>query len=211
MHAIIQSAPKLIDYLSDESSDHFKKLCRGLEALQINYTINPFLVRGLDYYEQTVFEWVTDKLGAKATVCAGGRFDKLVELLGGPTTAATGFAIGVDRLLILLNTLNVLPTQDEAPFIFFVIVGQDEIIEHALVLSEMLRNKTNFKIWVHTGGGNFKSQFKKAGKSGARFALILGEDEFNQQLIGIKDLHQQQEQVTIPQSELTSYLEHHMR
>lgn len=207
MQVIIANAPKLIDSISAQSRQHFFNLCAGLEALSIPYTINPFLVRGLDYYSQTVFEWVTDQLGSQATVCAGGRFDKLVEQLGGVPTPAIGFALGVERLLLLQETLAVPRANKVPPTVFFIAIG-DKGLQRALVLAESLRTyKPHWPILVNTSGGSFKSQFKKADKSGARIALILGEDEVNQLQISIKDLRQSGDQKTISQQELNQYLE----
>lgn len=210
MQLLIADAPKLIDVISEESRQHFLNLCNGLEALSIPYTVNPFLVRGLDYYGHTVFEWVTDKLGSQATVCAGGRYDKLVEQLGGKSTPAVGFAMGVERLLLLMETLAITPVVDSLPPLFIIAEG-DEALQHALVLAESLRNdEPRWQVAVHTAGGSFKSQFKKADKSGARLALILGIDEMQEQTISIKDLRQPEEQVTIPQHELNQYIKNYL-
>lgn len=206
MQSIIQKAPKLIDVISKPSRQHFLAVCKGLDALGISYTVNPFLVRGLDYYGHTVFEWVTDKLGSQATVCAGGRYDKLIEQVGGNPTPAVGFAMGIERLLLLRETIAAEQFKEPPPFIYFIAVG-DEALQQALVLAETLRNAEHqWNIIVHTSGGSFKSQFKKADKSGARFALILGSDEVSQRQVGIKDLRHSEEQKTIPQHELTQYI-----
>ena len=211
MQALIADAPKLIDVISDESRQHFYNLCEGLKALDIPYTINPFLVRGLDYYGHTVFEWVTDKLGSQATVCAGGRFDKLVEQLGGSPVSAVGFAMGEERLLLLMETLSLTPITAPTPPLFMMAVG-DDALQHAMVLAETLRNDENkWPVIVHTAGGSFKSQFKKADKSGARLALILGTDEMQTKTISIKDLRQSEEQVTIPQQELNQYIKAYLQ
>ena len=211
MQILIADAPKLIDVISEESRQHFFNLCEGLKALGIPYTINPFLVRGLDYYGHTVFEWVTDKLGSQATVCAGGRFDKLVEQLGGSPVPAVGFAMGEERLLLLMETLSLTPITEPTPPLFMMAVG-DDALQHALVLAETLRNaEDGWPVIVHTAGGSFKSQFKKADKSGARLALILGTDEMQTKTISIKDLRQSEEQVTIPQQELNQYLKAYLR
>ncbi len=206
MQSLIASAPKLIDVISEDSRQHFLNLCNGLQALDIPYTVNPFLVRGLDYYGHTVFEWVTDQLGSQATICAGGRFDKLVEQLGGNPTPAIGFAMGEERLLLLMETLSIAPVTAPSPYIFMIAVD-DEALQLALVLAELLRNDENhWQVIVHTAGGSFKSQFKKADKSGARLALILGVDEMRDQMISIKDLRQPEEQATIPQHALSHYI-----
>ena len=211
MHDLIAGAPKLIDVISDESREHFSQLCDGLHALGIPYAVNPFLVRGLDYYGLTVFEWVTDKLGSQATVCAGGRFDRLVEQLGGSPTAAVGFAMGEERLILLMETLSISPIIETPPPLFIMAVG-DQSLQRALVLAESLRNDdSHWRVTVQTAGGSFKSQFKKADKSGARLALILGNDEMLEQTISIKDLRQHEEQVTIPQHELNQYIKAYLR
>ena len=211
MQSLIASAPKLIDVISEESRQHFLNLCNGLKALGIPYTVNPLLVRGLDYYGHTVFEWVTDKLGSQATVCAGGRFDKLVEQLGGNPTPAIGFAMGEERLLLLMETLAIAPVVALPPPLFMIAVG-DDALQLALVLAESLRNDDNhWQVSVNTAGGSIKSQFKKADKSGARLALILGIDEMQGQTISIKDLRQPAEQVNIPQHELNRYINTYFR
>lgn len=211
MQTLIAGAPKLMDVISDESRQHFLNLCDGLKALDIPYTVNPCLVRGLDYYGHTVFEWVTDQLGSQATVCAGGRFDKLVEQLGGDPTPAIGFAMGVERLLLLMEILSIAPAVDVPPQLFIIAVGEGAL-QQALVLAESLRDdEYHWKVVVNTVGGSIKSQFKKADKSGARLALILGVDEVLQQTISIKDLRQSAEQITIPQHELNHYINTYLR
>jgi len=207
MQSLIQNAPTLVDVISEESRAHFFSLCNGLDALGISYTVNPFLVRGLDYYGHTVFEWVTDKLGSQATVCAGGRFDALVEQLGGNSTPAIGFAMGVERLLLLMDAVLSDPVVAPLPKVFVMAMGEEAMV-CALLLAESLREQCS--VVVHTSGGSFKSQFKKADKSGARLALILGADEMKDKLIGIKDLRQLGEQVTIPQHELSAYIENYL-
>ncbi|MCX7117550.1 MAG: histidine--tRNA ligase [Legionellales bacterium] len=202
--SLIANAPRLMDVISAESRGYFSDLCLGLDALSIPYTVNPCLVRGLDYYGHTVFEWVTDHLGSQATVCAGGRYDVLVEQLGGHPTPAVGFAMGVERLAILMETLSIAPVTTSPPHLFLMATGVDAI-RQTLVLGETLRSH-HWHVLVHTAGGGFKSQFKKADKSGARFALILGDDEIRERKISIKDLRQPIEQVTIPLSELVGVL-----
>jgi histidyl-tRNA synthetase len=205
MQTLINDAPRLVDFLGAESRKRFTDLGEGLTKLGIPYSINPFLVRGLDYYGHAVFEWVTDKLGSQATLCGGGRYDALVEHLGGQATPAVGLAIGVERLLLLLETLAVSPKALEAPFLFL-IASSEPAMQEALCLAEQLRNSNpNWQIITNTAGGGFKSQFKKADKSGAEFALILGEDELAQQQVSVKNLHNH-EQAIIPQRELLSYL-----
>lgn len=206
MQNLIAEAPKFFDYLGEESRSHFETLCKGLEALNIPYQINPVLVRGLDYYSHSVFEWVTDKLGAQATVCAGGRYDSLVEQLGGKPTPAAGFAMGQERLLLLLETLAKLPQQRENATVYIISDGEQAQVQ-ALLLAEQLRAATKgLNVLCHTSGGSFKSQFKKADKSGARYALILGEDEISEQMVSVKDLREGAEQIRIKQKDLPSYL-----
>ena len=206
MHAVIADAPQLIDVLGEDSKQQFTDLCNGLTAIGIAYTVNPFLVRGLDYYEHMVFEWVTDKLGSQATVCAGGRFDKLVEHLGGNATSAIGFAMGAERLLLLMETLELEPKVPSLPAVFMLAAGNDAL-PRALMLAESLRDAHPWTVIVNTAGGGFKSQFKKADKSGARFAVILGEDELRDHTVTIKDLRGQEEQKTIAQGELNQYIQ----
>lgn len=187
--SLLTDAPNLEDFIGEESQAHFDRLQAILQANGISYVINRRLVRGLDYYGKTVFEWVTSHLGAQATVCAGGRYDGLVEQLGGKATPAVGFAMGIERLVLLLETLELIP--DEAKFtadIFMVSMG-DEAELASFVLAERLRAAN--KGWVvlrHCGGGNFKNQMKKADKSGARFTLIVGKDEVDQGVCQVKDM-----------------------
>jgi histidyl-tRNA synthetase len=206
MHALLESAPKLSEYLDSESREHFDVLCGLLDAANVKYRINPFLVRGLDYYSKTVFEWVTDKLGAQGTVCAGGRFDGLVEQLGGKPVPATGFAMGLERLLELVRE-NLQP--DTLPHVYLVLVG--EITQQpGLVLAELLRDTMpGLRLLTHCGGGSFKSQFKKADKSGAKVALILGDDEISSNTISIKFLREDKPQETIEKGVLSNWLANH--
>jgi histidyl-tRNA synthetase len=205
MQALIGNAPQLIDALGSESRKRFTDLCEGLTHLGISYTINPFLVRGLDYYGHTVFEWVTDKLGSQATVCAGGRFDALVEHLGGNPTPAIGFALGVERLLLLLETLS-LATPEAKPFSLFLIATGEEATRASLLLAEKLRDfNSDWQIITNTLGGSFKSQFKKADKSSADFALILGDDEIAAGQVSIKNLREREEQITLSEQDMFQF------
>jgi histidyl-tRNA synthetase len=193
LQELIAKAPKLIDVLEEKSRAHFQAFCDGLSALGIPYTINPFLVRGLDYYGHTVFEWVTDKLGSQATVCAGGRYDILVEQLGGSATPAAGFALGIERILLLMETLN-LSEKNMNRESLFIIATNAQAVLNGLVMAETIRTAyPTVEIITNTAGGSFKSQFKKADKSGARLALILGEDEIANQRVSIKDLRKEAE------------------
>lgn len=210
LQQLIHNAPKLIDILGDESREHFQSFCNGLETLGIPYSINPVLVRGLDYYGQTVFEWVTDQLGSQATICAGGRYDMLVEFLGGTPTPAVGFALGLERIFLLMETLNLLNLNENKPFIF-VIATSEEAILKALVMAESIRNAhPSINIITNTTGGSFKSQFKKADKSGARLALILGDDEIAKECVSIKDLRDEVEQLSIPLINVNQFLQDYL-
>ena len=203
---VVQGAPSLAEYLGEESSAHFQALIATLDNNGVAYTINPRLVRGLDYYCRTVFEWVTTELGAQGTVCAGGRYDGLVAQLGGKASHAIGFALGMERLIDLLDDSA---RFDEAayPHAYFIQVGS-MAERNGVVLAEQLRDALpNLRLIVHCDGGSFKSQFKRADKSAAELALILGEDEVRDLTIGIKRLRKDGEQFTLKQSELIPYLQ----
>ena len=204
--ALLNSAPSLEDFIDQESRDHFQQLCAMLDAANISYEVNPRLVRGLDYYSKTVFEWVTTNLGAQGTVCAGGRYDGLVEQLGGKPCPGVGFAMGVERLVLLLDELGAVPDSvDQAVDLYLLAVGNVE--QQALVLAENLRSDCpNIRLECHCGGGSFKSQIKRADKSGARIALILGEDEVASGTVGVKYLRENRPQKTVAQSELSGLL-----
>lgn len=206
VQALLCQAPKLFDSLSDSSKARFHALCQGLDELGISYEINPLLVRGLDYYGHTVFEWVTDKLGSQATVCAGGRYDVLVEQLGGNATPAIGFAMGIERLLLLMETLSVLPEQPKTPS-FFLIAVNDEARQQAILLAEELHDACpTWQVICNTMGSGFKSQFKKADKSGADYALVLGDDELRNAQVSVKNLRKEEEQITIDRHQLITCL-----
>jgi len=184
MQAMCEAAPKLIDCLGDASRKHFDSLCQLLEAAGVAYAINARLVRGLDYYNRTVFEWVTTKLGAQGTIAGGGRYDALVERLGGDATPACGFGIGLERVFLLMQEYGI--TADDAPDVYLVNVG--ELAEQqAFAITETLRN-AGLNVVLHAGGGSFKSQMKKADRSQARFALILGDDEVANQQVTLKPM-----------------------
>ena len=204
--ALLNDAPKLADFIDQESRDHFQQLCAVLDAAKISYEINPRLVRGLDYYSKTVFEWVTTSLGAQGTVCAGGRYDGLVEQLGGKPCPGVGFAMGVERLVLLLDELGVVPDSiGQNIDLYIVAVGNIEL--EALVLADDLRSQCpNIRIESHCGGGSFKSQIKKADKSGAAVALILGEDEVASATAGVKFLREEKPQQTVAQTDLANLL-----
>ncbi len=204
MQALNDAAPKLLDYLDAESAEHFKNLCQILEDTGIAYEVNPRLVRGLDYYGKTVFEWVTDQLGAQGTVCAGGRYDSLVAQLGGKNATAIGFAIGLERLIALLEANSALP-DIVGPDAYLVAVG-GAAQAAATSFAEQLRDQLpSLRLISHCGGGSFKSQFKRADRSGARWTLILGETEVAQQQIGVKTMATGEQQ-TLSWQALTEFL-----
>lgn len=206
MADLIANAPKLTDYLDEESQQHFQQLCAYLDATGIPYQINPCLVRGLDYYSKTVFEWVTTELGAQGTVCAGGRYDGLVEQLGGKPTPAFGFAMGIERLVLMLEAKNKQHIQACKPAIYIVCMG-DAATTKALQIAEAIRTHIpHLSVLMHCGGGSFKSQFKKADKSGAEAAFIIGDDEVVNQTIGIKYLRKDLPQEVVEDDNLIEFL-----
>lgn len=205
---ILLGAPSFNDYLDDESRAHFQNLCALLDAVGIAYRLNPALVRGLDYYGKTVFEWTTDKLGAQATLCAGGRYDGLVEQLGGKPTPAVGFGMGIERLCLLLEACGKIPADIiDAPQVYIVAAGVRAEMA-AIILAESLREQLpTLRVLSNCGGGSFKSQFKKADKSGAPIALILGDQEVDAGIVNIKWLRDEtREQQSVAQSQLVSVL-----
>jgi histidyl-tRNA synthetase len=204
--ALLNDAPSLEDYINSDAKAHFQQLRDKLDAVGIDYQINPRLVRGLDYYSKTVFEWVTTHLGAQGTVCAGGRYDGLVEQLGGKACPAVGFAMGVERLVLLLDELGVVPDSvGQTVDVYLVAVGN--VDSHTLVLAEKLRTACpTIRLQTNCGGGSFKSQMKKADKSGAAVALILGDDEAANKTVGVKLLRQDKVQETVGQEQLADYL-----
>ncbi len=205
MQMLNEAAPKLLDHLDDESRQEFTALCDALNEAGLSYEVNPRLVRGLDYYGKTVFEWVTDQLGSQGTICAGGRYDGLVSQLGGKGATAIGFAIGLERLILLLETTNSLP-EIKGIDAYIVAVGE-AAAKQAPILAEQLRDQIpGFRLITHCGGGSFKSQFKQADRSKAQWTLILGEDEISQQVIGVKTMATG-EQETIAWDALANYLQ----
>ncbi len=202
MQDMIEGAPKLIDCLGDETRAHFAGLCKQLDAAGIEYKLNSRLVRGLDYYNRTVFEWVTTKLGSQGTIAGGGRYDSLVQRLGGESTPACGFGIGLERVFLLMQEYGV--EAEFKPDAYLVNVG--ELAEaQAVVIAEQLRD-AGLSVVVHAGGGSFKSQMKKADRSGAKYALILGDDEVQAQLIAVKPMVGGGEQVKASLSETIDIL-----
>ena len=203
---LLNDAPNFFDYLDDQSKEHFDELRALLDAVGVTYEINPRLVRGLDYYSKTVFEWVTTELGSQGTVCAGGRYDGLVEQLGGKPTPAVGFAMGIERLVLMLEALNAVP-EDVNNYLDVYLVSMGNVTSAAMQLATQLREALpNLRLQMHLGGGNFKKQMKKANESGARFALILGEDEVAEAKASIKDLRESGEQITLEQDQIASWL-----
>lgn len=203
--AIIANAPKLIDHLDIESKQHFKLLCERLDTLGIQYTVNPSLVRGLDYYNRTVFEWVTNLLGAQGTICAGGRYDGLVEQLGAKATPAVGFAMGIERLVLLVESTLLEPMLNEAD-VYVTAMGDNAAIE-AMVLVEKIRDQFSYlKVQLHCGGGNFKKQLKKADASGAKIAIVIGEEESASKVFGVKWLRKEAPQTPVNEHDLMDIL-----
>lgn len=201
---ILVDAPKLSEYLDEESKEHFAGLCELLDAAGIEYQVNERLVRGLDYYNRTVFEWVTESLGAQGTVCAGGRYDGLVEQLGGKATPAVGFAMGVERLVLLMETLEL--TNVRRPVDAYVVTMGDGARMAGMQLAEKLREDVaGLRVMTHFGGGNFKKQFKRADNVGAAVALVLGENEMASNTVVVKDLRGG-EQETMAQNEVAAKL-----
>ena len=203
---VLDGAPKLLDYLDDESREHFAQLCGLLDAVGIQYEINPKLVRGLDYYNKTVFEWVTSALGAQGTVCGGGRYDGLVEQLGGHATSGVGFAMGLERLVLLVQEVNKSIPVKSAVDIYVVYQGEGSTLA-AFQLAEKLRSELpHLSTMLHCSGGNFKKQFKRADKSGATLALVLGESEVQNNQVVVKHLLGAEEQQTIDVDNLIEHV-----
>ena len=203
---VLDDAPKLLDYLDDESREHFAQLCGLLDAVGIQYEINPKLVRGLDYYNKTVFEWVTSALGAQGTVCGGGRYDGLVEQLGGHATSGVGFAMGLERLVLLVQEVNKSIPVKSAVDIYVVYQGEGTTLA-AFQLAEKLRSELpHLSTMLHCSGGNFKKQFKRADKSGATLALVLGESEVQNNQVVVKHLLGAAEQQTIDVANLIEHV-----
>lgn len=203
MAEVIQKAPSLLDYLDEPSRAHFEGFKRVLENADIQYTVNPRLVRGLDYYCQTVYEWITDDIGAQGTVCAGGRYDGLVTMMGGKPTPCVGFAMGIERILLLIHKLN--PMHFQTVDVSFLFLTQNAILP-GLKLAEMVRDHISHIRILMEWDGSAKSQFKRADKSGAKLALILGEEELANNTISVKFLREDMQQITIEQSSLVAFL-----
>ena len=210
MKAIVEAAPVMLDYLDEESAEHYDGLKRLLDAAGVTYVENPRLVRGLDYYSRTVFEWVTDALGSQGAVCSGGRYDGLVEKLGGRATPAVGWAMGIERFVALYEACG-----GEAPAssadVYIAALGSGTL-ERAFALAEELRdNISGIQVDMNMGGGSFKSQMKRADKSGAEFALILGEQELADDCVGLKPMRSADEQSSVALDDLAETLAKKLR
>ncbi|MGO2133003.1 MAG: histidine--tRNA ligase [Halomonas sp.] len=207
MADMLDKAPQLIDHLDEASREHFEGLTALLKAAGIDFVINPRLVRGLDYYSRTVFEWTTTTLGSQGTVCAGGRYDGLVEQLGGKAVPAVGFAMGIERLVLMLDTLNLIPDAALAQLDAYLLPMSEATEPTALLLAERLRDALpELSLQLHCGGGSFKSRIKKADRSGARLALLIGEDELARGSVAVKFLREDREQLDIAQASLAETL-----
>lgn len=205
VQALLNDAPRLSEYLDEESREHFAGLCKLLDEAGITYTVNERLVRGLDYYNRTVFEWVTNSLGAQGTVCAGGRYDGLVAQLGGHATPAVGFAMGLERLVLLVQAVNPDFQPQRAVDVYLISSGEGTQ-SAAMRLAEKIRDAyPQVKLMTNYGGGNFKKQFARADKWGARVALVLGENEMNAGQVNVKNL-QSGDQQTLAQDDVAAFL-----
>ena len=207
VQAVVKDAPKLIDCLDEESQQHFNALRERLDNFGIEYRVNPSLVRGLDYYNRTVFEWVTSSLGSQGTICAGGRYDGLVEQLGGKATQGVGFAIGLERLILMLQTLQ-LDKHVAAPVDIYISALDDSAELYAWQVSEQLRTfLPHVRVMNHCGGGNAKKQLKKADASGAKLVFIIGQNELQEQTVTIKFLREHTEQVSVARGDLIHFIQ----
>jgi len=206
MQELINAAPVMKDHLDEQSRLHFEQLLHMLNEAGIRYEINPRLVRGLDYYGQTVFEWVSDQLGAQDTVCAGGRYNGLIERFGGKAVPAFGFALGMERLMALIET-NGCDIELQPLHAYLILSAEDGVTAAGMKLAESLRNQLpQLRLMTHCGGGSFKNQFKCADKSGALFVLILGSDEVKNQTVGFKSLRDKSEQETVSWADIGDIL-----
>jgi len=196
LESLISKAPKMIDNLDDESNDHFNALKKYLDCLDIPYSVNPKLVRGLDYYNQTVFEWVSNDLGSQGTICGGGRYDGLVEKMGGNSTPAIGFAMGLERIALLIHDKSKQLITDR-PHLYFISMGENAHFESMKISRNILQMMPNITITNDISIGTLKSQMKKANKSGADFAMILGEEELARNVLSFKPLKGQGVQQSI--------------
>jgi histidyl-tRNA synthetase len=203
MQAVVGGAPVLTDHLDAESREHFEAVCATLTAMGVDYVLDPRLVRGLDYYSRTVFEWVTDALGAQNAVCSGGRYDGLIEQLGGQATPAVGFAMGVERVVMLMQQAGRAPAPQNADV--YVIASGERATRAGLALVERLRDELPaLRFEMNQGGGNFKAQFRRADRCGARLALVLGDDELERGAAALKPLRQEMAQAEVPLVDLAA-------
>lgn len=206
LQKVLNDAPKLLDYLDDDSREHFAQVCALLDAMDIQYEVNPKLVRGLDYYNKTVFEWVTSALGAQGTVCGGGRYDGLVEQLGGHAACGVGFAMGLERLVLLVQEVNQHIDLPRAVDIYVIYAGENTTLA-AFQLAEKLRTELpHLRTMTHCSGGNFKKQFKRADKNAAKIALVIGESEVAQGQVIVKDLLGGVEQQSVALDDVVAHL-----
>ncbi|MEY8203895.1 MAG: histidine--tRNA ligase [Bermanella sp.] len=204
--ALLNDAPEFMDYIDAESAQHFAELRALLDAVGVEYQINPRLVRGLDYYGKTVFEWVTNELGAQGTICAGGRYDGLVEQLGGKPTPAVGFAMGIERLILMLEAMEVIPAE-VAKTLDVYLVSEGDVAAPAMKLATQLREQLpNLRLQMHMGGGKFNKQMKKAVESGASFALVVNAEKLADGQVGVKPLLERGEQTNLPLETLAPWL-----
>ena len=209
LQEVLNDAPKLLDYLDEESRTHFATLCQLLDDMGIAYEVNPKLVRGLDYYNKTVFEWVTSALGAQGTVCGGGRYDGLVEQLGGHTAPGVGFAMGLERLVLLVQEVNAAVPVANTVDVYLVYSGEGATL-NAFQLAETIRSALpQVRVMTHCSGGKFQKQFKRADKVDAKLALVIGESEVAEKTVVVKDLRSSAEQVTISQADIIETLTKH--
>jgi len=206
VQAVLVDAPKLSEYLDEESVAQFAELKQRLDAVGIKYVVNERLVRGLDYYNRTVFEWVTESLGSQGTVLAGGRYDSLVEQLGGKPTPAVGFAMGIERLVLLLQTLEILKEPNSTADVYMVAAGAGAEFKSVAIAEQLRQAVPGLRVVSHCGGGNFKKQMKRADKVGASIALILGENELANQEIAVKNLREQGEQTLVSWDQLAEHI-----
>ena len=209
LQEVLNDAPKLLDYLDEESRTHFATLCQLLDDMGIAYEVNPKLVRGLDYYNKTVFEWVTSALGAQGTVCGGGRYDGLVEQLGGHAAPGVGFAMGLERLVLLVQEVNAAVPVANTVDVYLVYSGEGATL-NAFQLAETIRSALpQIRVMTHCSGGKFQKQFKRADKVDAKLALVIGESEVAEKTVVVKDLRSSAEQVTISQADIIETLTKH--
>lgn len=203
--AVLENAPSLLDYLDQESKQHFTSLCERLDALGIQYEVTPSLVRGLDYYNRTVFEWVTDLLGAQGTICAGGRYDGLVEQLGGKASCGVGFAMGIERLVLLVEAIQAEPIAKPA-HVYITALGESAELAASTIAEKVRDRYSACRVMLNCGGGNFKKQLKKADASGAEIALIIGESEVEQSVYGVKWMRQDKPQQQMTEQQIFDLL-----